>query len=220
LTTVSTRALRGDVAARPEPSDKGGVGSRPHDLLVKALNVQGGEADIGGVKTAFARIVMSGVDLEDASRARAPKRQECAVLKLDAAAALAGELREIVNGVVRSSPTPAVPALGTWIWTCAPPLDEDLLVVRASASGTAVPAAGVRSIVRVDLTGTLVRGLSSSNPPVHVQGAVFSGTRQIQALVSSLGRLVHSALEQRRTESYLSAETYLPSDQPLSAFGF
>ncbi len=34
------------------------------DIIVKAVTVQGGEADIGGEKTAFARIVMSGVGVQ------------------------------------------------------------------------------------------------------------------------------------------------------------
>ncbi|MGD0986112.1 MAG: hypothetical protein ABSA65_20265, partial [Acidimicrobiales bacterium] len=41
------------------------VASRSRDdIIVRAVLVQGGEADIGGEKTAFARIVMSGVGVQ------------------------------------------------------------------------------------------------------------------------------------------------------------
>ena len=181
------------------------------DLIVKALSVQGGEADIGGEKTAFARIVMSGVDLRHVKvEDQAPRRQEIAVLKLDDAAALAAGLHDVVDRIVRSTPTPAIPASGSWSWTSVPPLDQDLLVARASANGAAVPAvAGMASNVRVDFTGTRVRGLTAANPAGHVQGAIFSGPRQAQALVSSLRKVVRSALEQRRVEFYVSAEESL-----------
>jgi hypothetical protein len=190
------------------------VGPRREDLIVKAVRVQGGEAEIGGEKTAFARIVMTGVGLRHVSAEDpAPRRQEIAVLKLDDAAALAAGLRDVVDRIVRSMPTPAVPASGTWSWTSAPPLDEDLLVARASANSAAISApTGIASTVRVDFTGSLVHGLTSTNPAVHVQGAIFSGPRQVQALVSSLRKVVRSALEQRRVDTYVSAE------RSLSAF--
>ncbi len=177
------------------------------DIIVKALSVQGGEADIGGEKTAFARIVMRGVGVQQAEvDDQAPRRQEIAVLKIDDAAALADGLHDVVDRIVRSTPTPAIPAIGNWSWTSAPPLDEDLLVARVSANGAAVPApTGMSSTVRLDFTGTLVQGLAAANPAVHVQGAIFSGPRQAQALVSSLRKVVRSALEQRRVEIYLSA---------------
>jgi hypothetical protein len=187
------------------------VGPRRDDLVVKAVVVQGGEADIGGEKTAFARIVMTGVGLQHAKvDEKAPRRQEIAVLKLDDAAALAAGLRDVVDRIVRSTPTPAVPASGNWSWRSGPPLDEDLLVAQARAKGTAIPmAAGMATTVRVDFTGTLVEGLASANPAVHVQGAIFSGPRQAQALVSSLRKVVRSALEQRRVEIYVSAQDSL-----------
>jgi hypothetical protein len=177
------------------------------DIIVKALSVQGGEADIGGEKTAFARIVMRGVGVQQAEvDDQAPRRQEIAVLKIDDAAALADGLHDVVDRIVRSTPTPAIPAIGNWSWTSAPPLDEDLLVARVSANGAAVPApTGMSSTVRLDFTGTLVQGLAAAYPAVHVQGAIFSGPRQAQALVSSLRKVVRSALEQRRVEIYLSA---------------
>ncbi len=177
------------------------------DIIVKALSVQGGKADIGGEKTAFARIVMSGVGVQEAEvDDQVPRRQEIAVLKIDDAAALADGLHDVVDRIVRPTPTPAVPAIGHWSWTCAPPLDEDLLVVRVSANGGAVPApTGLSAPVRVDFTGTWVRGLAAAHPAVHVQGAILSGPRQAQALVSSLRKVVRSALEQRRVEIYVSA---------------
>ena len=176
------------------------------DIVVKALTVQGGEADIGGEKTAFARIVMSGVGVQEAEvDDQVPRRQEIAVLKIDDAAALADGLHDVVDRIVRSTPTPAIPAIGNWSWTSVPPLDEDLLVARVSAEGAAVPApSGMSSTVRLDFTGTLMRGLAAANPAVHVQGAIFSGPRQAQALVSSLRKVVRSALEQRRVEIYVS----------------
>ena len=196
-----------------DQSDTPVVGSRRDDLVVKAVVVQGGEAHIGGEKTAFARIVMSGVGLQHVKLdGQAPRRQEIAVLKLDDAAALAAGLHEVVDRIVRSTPTPAVPASGNWSWTSAPPLDEDLLVAQANAKGAAVPAVtGMTSTVRVDFTGTLVHRLALANPAVHVQGAIFSGPQQVQALVNSLKKVVRSALEQRRVEMYVSAQESLPA---------
>jgi len=181
------------------------VQARADDLLVRSLKVQGGEADIGGERTAFARLVMSGVEVGQLGGAGGPMSRATIVLKLDDADALATELRSIVNALVRSTPTPEVPALGTWSWTRTAPLGDDLLVARASAVGTADPIAiGVRFTVRAEFAGIFLRGLSSANPPVHVQGAVFQGARQVQALLSSLRRVVSSALERRRTELYLA----------------
>jgi hypothetical protein len=189
------------------------VRSRRDDLVVKAVVVQGGEAEIAGEKTAFARIVMSGVGLQHVKLdGQAHRRQEIAVLKLDDAAALAAGLHKVVDRIVRSTPTPAVPAIGNWSWTYAPPLDEDLLVAQASAKGAAVPAVtGMTPTVRVDFTGTLVQGLASANPQVHVQGAIFSHPQQVQALVNSLRKLVRSALQQRRVEMYVSAQESPPA---------
>ena len=52
------------------------VRSRRDDLVVKAVMVQGGEAEIAGEKTAFARIVMSGVSPEHANlNGQAPRRR-------------------------------------------------------------------------------------------------------------------------------------------------
>ena len=196
-----------------DQSDAPGVRSQGDDLVVKAVIVQGGEAEIAGVKTAFARIVMSGVGLQHVKvEDRPPRRQEIAVLKLDDAAALAAGLHEVVDRIVRSTPTPAVPASGNWSWTSTPPLGEDLLVAQACAKATALSAtAGTASTVRVDFTGTLVHRLASESPPVHVLGTIFSGPQQVQTLVNSLRKVVRSALEQRRVEFYVSAQESLPA---------
>jgi hypothetical protein len=46
----------------------------------------------------------------------------------------------------------------------------------------------------------------AANPAVHEQGAILSGPRQAQALVSSLRNVVRSALELRRVEFPESAQ--------------
>ncbi|MGA3352709.1 MAG: hypothetical protein ABSD85_05915 [Acidimicrobiales bacterium] len=199
-----------------EISESAATRTRHDDLFVRSLRVQGGEAHIGGEKTPFARIIMTGVDLEHAgSDVPAPRRQQTAMLRLEDAAAFAAELRQIVNEMVRLTPTPAVPATGSWSWSSVPPDPEELLVARADANGTALAApSGARPTVRVDFTGTLVEGLSSPNPPMHVTAAIFSGPRQVQALISSLKKVVRSALAQQRLEIYVSPSA------PLSSYGF
>jgi len=194
----------------------GSVDSRRGDLLVKAVSVQGGESDIGGEKMAFARIVMSGVGLESSGLgAEAPRRREIAVLKLADAEQLAAGLHDVLNLMARSAPTPPAPAMGIWSWTTEPPFGDDLLVAETNANGTAIAAQGVVTpTVRVDFTGTSVQALASPNPLVQVQGAIFSGPRQVRVLISSLRKVVRSALEQRRVEVYVSAE------QSLSAVRF
>jgi len=211
---VTSRPARGGDATLKRELDHSEVQELARsrdDIIVKAVMVQGGEADIGGEKTVFARIVMNGVGLQQVKvDDQVLRRQEVAVLKLDDVAAFADGLHEVVNRIVRSTPTPAVPAMGNWSWTSAPPLDEDLLVAQASANGATVLAVtGMTSTVRVDFTGTLVQGLAVDNPAVHVQGAIFSGPRQAQALVSSLRKVVRSALEQPRVENYVSAAASL-----------
>ena len=97
----------------------------------------------------------------------------------------------------------------------APPHGDDILVTEAVANKTAVPfSSGSRSTVRVDFTGTLVHTLASLDPPVHVRRAVFSSPRQVQALTSSLKKVVISALSQRRLDIYVAG------DEPLTAYGF
>jgi len=67
--------------------------------------------------------------------------------------------------------------------------------------------------VRVDFTGTSLQALTSVNPPIQVQGAIFSGPRQAQALISSLKKVVRSALQEQRID------VYVPADRSLAAFG-
>jgi hypothetical protein len=180
---------------------------RPDDLFVKALSVQGGEANIGGESTPFARIVMTGVELKHATAdPHALRRQFGVVLKLEHAAAFAAELRRILNDMVRASRTPTVPSSGIWSWTSVPLAAEDMMVAQVTASGTAVAlVAGPTPTVRVDFLGTLVHGLASSSPALHVHGAVFSGPRQVQSLISSLRKVVDSALERQRRDAYVAA---------------
>jgi hypothetical protein len=199
-----------------ELSNPGDSPLRPDDLFVRSLAVQGGEASIGGETTPFARVVMTGVQLKHvAPETRAPRHQESAVLKLEHAARFAAELRQIMNDMVRSTRTPTVASAGTWSWTSVPPSDEDIFVHQATASGTAIAlTTGATPTIQVDFTGILMRGLSSSNPPLHVRGAIFSGPRQVQALISSLRKVVDSALEKQRLD------TYMAGGEPLTAFGF
>ena len=134
------------------------------------------------------------------------------MLKLDDAAALAESLREAVDRLVRATPTPAVRLSGNWSWTHMPPLGEDLLVAQVRADTTAaISPTGTASTVRVDFTGTPVHSLRPEGPTVHVLGAIFSGPHLAQVLVNSLRKVVRSALEQRRVESYVSQR------DPLSA---
>ena len=75
------------------------------DLFVRAVSVQGGESDIAGEKTAFARITMTGVGLaSSATNTPAPRRQETAVLKLSEAEDLAAQLGELLSFMARSTP--------------------------------------------------------------------------------------------------------------------
>ena len=137
------------------------------------------------------------------------------MLKLEHAAAFAAELGAVMDSMVRATPTPTVRSSGTWSWMGTPPHADDILVKEAVADETAVPfASGGRPSIRVDFTGILVHALGWSDPPVHVRGAVFSSPRQVQALTSSLKKVVISALAQRRLEVYVAA------DEPLTAYGF
>ena len=196
-------------ALKPELDHSGAPElARSHDdLIVKAVMVQGGEADIGGEKTAFARIVMTGVGVQQVKvDDHAPRRQEIAVLKIDDAAALAAGLHDVVDRIVRSTATPTIATSGSWSWTSTPPLGEDLLVVQVSADATVIAATtGMASTVRVDFTGIPVQGLRAETPPVQVLGVTFSAPHLAQVLVKSLRKVVRSALEQRRVEFYVSA---------------
>jgi hypothetical protein len=187
----------------------------PEDLYVKALSVQGGETEIEGEVTWFARIVMTGVDLKHlGSSEPAPRRQESVVLTLDLASALAIELREVIHDIVRRTPTPTVPATGIWSWSSAPARAEELIVRDAEVYAVAIPFGyDERFTVRTDFVGTFVHKLSSDETPADLLGTVFSGPRQVQALVSSLRKVVSSAAEKRRLEQLVSA------DRSGTAFG-
>src|SRR5271166_1765611 len=85
------------------------------DLLVSAVSVQGGESEIGGITTSFARIVMSGVGSgmtgigsgSSIAGAEAPRRQRAAVLELTDADQLATDLQDVVSLMAESLRTPA-----------------------------------------------------------------------------------------------------------------
>jgi len=157
-------------------------------LLVTSLSVQGGEAAIGDEKTAFVRIVMSGVRLENMrlSSDTTPKRQ-AAVLKLGVADELTTSLREIMSLWARSTPTPVVPARGMWSWTSDSPPGDDILVTKVRAGGEEVRTAEhTTPIVRLDFVGTLLKALTSDVPPIRVPSAVFTVPRHVQSLISSL----------------------------------
>jgi hypothetical protein len=79
----------------------------------------------------------------------------------------------------------------------------------------------VTPTVRVDFIGTSVGALTTSLPAVHVHGAIFAGPRQVQTLISSLKKVVRSALEQRRVEAYVSSErAFMSMTSSYSTFGF
>lgn len=158
------------------------------DLLVTSLSIQGGEAVIAGERTAFARVIISGVPLENmrVSSAKPPTRQ-ATVLKLDIADELILRLREIMNLWARSSPTPVPPARGIWSWTSEPPPAADILVSEIRADREEIAAGrSATPIVRLDFNGTLVGALSSELPPARMPGAVFTVPRHVQSLISSL----------------------------------
>lgn len=117
--------------------DSPGARSEPgasEDLLVTSLSVQGGEAVIGDEKTAFARILMSGMRLQNMQLpVHRVKTRQVTLLKLDLAEELAEGLREIMNHWARSSPTPVLPARGTWSWHSQPLPSDDILVSEVKA---------------------------------------------------------------------------------------
>lgn len=184
---------------------------RTDDLYVRAIRVQGGVASLEGETKAFARVVMTGVSLRQlAAGATGPRRQESAVLELNHAASCVAELRRILNEMVRSTPTPVLPAAGTWSWTSLAPSPEDIFVTRLTASGTELAlGGGVMPTVRVELAGRPVGALASPVAPLRLQGAVFANDRQVWALVASLRKVVDSALERRRLELYMAAGSQL-----------
>jgi len=158
------------------------------DLLVTALSIQGGEAEIAGERTAFARVIISGVPLQNmkVSSERSPTRQ-AVVLTLEVAEELIVRLRDIMNLWARSSPTPILPARGIWSWTSEPPPGEDILVSDIKADREQINAgANATPIVRLDFNGTLVGSLGSGAPPARMPGAVFTVPRHVQSLIGSL----------------------------------
>ncbi len=214
VTAMSSAAL--------ENSEPRAFRLRRDDLLVKAITVQGGETDIAGERKAFARIVMTGVTWDNAGESPATRRQRTAVLDLERAEELVAGLHEVLNSMARSTPTPLTPAMGPWSWTSVPLHDDDLLVLQTDANGISIPgAAGVTPTVRVDFSGTPAQALTSEDPAVHVHGAIFAGPRQVLTLISSLKKVVRSALEQRRVEVYVSSErAYLSATSSFTTFGF
>ncbi len=158
------------------------------DLLVTSLSIQGGEAVIAGERTAFARVIISGVPLENmkVSSAKPPMRQ-AAVLTLEIADELILRLREIMNMWARSSPTPILPARGIWSWTSEPPPGEDILVSEIKADREEIAAgSSATPIVRLDFNGTFVGAVSSGVTPARMPAAVFTVPRHVQSLISSL----------------------------------
>jgi hypothetical protein len=158
------------------------------DLLVTSLSVQGGEAVIGDEKAAFARILMSGVRLQNM---KLPpdrvKTRQVALLKLDLAEELAVRLREIMNLWARSSPTPVLPARGTWSWNSEPLPSDDILVSQVKAGREEIQATGQTTpIVRLDFTGALLKASTSGLPPARMPAAIFTVPRHVQSLISSL----------------------------------
>lgn len=192
------------------------------DLVVKAVSVQGGEAEIEGEKTAYARILMSGIACYN-GRSEAPAtRRRQAVLTVAQVGGLVEGLGDVLNAIARATPTPLAPAMGPWAWTSDPLSNEDLLVVETEASGISMPGPrGMSPTVRVDFIGTSVGALASSLPAVHVHGAIFAGPRQVQTLISSLKKVVRSALEERRVEAYVSSDrAFMSVTSSYSTFGF
>lgn len=188
------------------------------DLLVSAVSVQGGESDIGGVTADFARIVMSGVGSgmtgigsgSSIAGAEAPRRQRAAVLELAAAEQLAIDLQTVVSLMAESLHAPTPTAMGIWSWRSEPLLDDDLVVAGVDVCSTAIrDVSRVTPAIRLKFTGRSIRQCSSGDPSIHVQGAIFAGPRQVQALVSSLKKVVRSSLQRRRVEIYIPERTAL-----------
>jgi hypothetical protein len=157
-------------------------------LLVTSLSVQGGEAVIGTEKTAFTRILMSGSRLENltTSSKQAPVRQ-AAVLNLAIAEELTVSLHQIMNQWARSSPTPILPARGTWAWTAQQPPGDDILITEVKATVEEIRTGGrTTPIVRLDFTGMLLKALTTEIRPRRMPGAIFTVPRHVQSLISSL----------------------------------
>jgi len=184
------------------------------DLLVTSLSVQGGETLIAGEKTAFARILLSGLRLENmtVSSERRLARQ-VTVLKVDVAQELLIGLREIMNLWARSTRTPVLPARGVWSWMSGPLPDDDILVTHVRVAGEAIRQADlVTPIIRLDFRGVVLSGLAASGlPPRRMPGAVFTVPRHVQALISSLKKCLLTLRPQTDVQ-YLSFA--MPSLEP------
>ncbi len=178
----------------PRRSPKEGLSPRsPEDLFVTSLSVQGGETIIDREKTAFVRILLAGLRLENmtAANERRPVRQ-VTVLNLEVAEDLLTGLREIMNGWARSSRTPVLPARGVWSWMSGPLPGDDILVTKAMVAGEEIHRAGqVTPIIRLDFRGKLLKDAASTHlPPSRMPGAIFSVPRHVQALISSLKKCI------------------------------
>lgn len=158
------------------------------DLLVTSLSVQGGEAVIGDEKTAFARILMSGMRLQNGQLPiHRVKTRQVTLLKLDLAEELTEGLREIMNHWARSSPTPVLPARGTWSWHSEPLPSDDILVAEVKAGREEIRTSDQATpIVRLDFTGAPLEASTSGVPPVRMPAAIFTVPRHVQSLISSL----------------------------------
>ena len=186
---------------------------RTDDLYVRAIRVQGGVASLEGETKAFARVVMTGVSLRQlAAGAAGPRRQESAVLELNHAASCVAELRRILNEMVRSTPTPVLPAAGTWSWTSLAPSPRGHLRHPADRQRHRACA---RRRGRCRRFGWSFAGRPVRRPCVARSRRCASKVpssqidRQVQALVASLRKVVDSALERRRLELYMAAGSQL-----------
>ena len=171
-----------------EPAAAGPFEEVTEDLLVTSVSVQGGEAVIGEDKAAFARILISGTRLANMTvPAKKTTARQAAVLNLAIAEELTISLHDIMNQWARSSPTPILPARGTWTWTSEQPPDDDILITEVQARREQIRAANRSTpIVRLDFRGHLVKALTTDRQPTRMPGAVFTVPRHVQSLISSL----------------------------------
>jgi hypothetical protein len=200
----------------PDPTAALPLKDTSEDLLVTSLSVQGGEALIGSEKSAFARILLSGLRLENTtlSEDRRPARQ-VAVLKLDVAHELLVGLREIMNSWARSTPTPVVPARGVWSWMSGPLPGDDILVTHVKTGGEQIRKGDqVTPIIRLDFMGTPLEHSSLDVAPSPMPGAVFSVPRHVQALISSLKKCILALRPQTELQYLGFAMTALDGSEP------
>ena len=135
------------------------------------------------------------------------------MLKLSEAEDLAAQLNELLSFMARSTPTPAAPAMGLWAWRSDPLLDDDLLVAAGERrrhghpSGRAGDPDDPCGVHRHPCGGPCSRQPTDPGSAGRLQWPAA----QVQSLISSLKKVVRSALEQRRTD------VYIPTDQPTPA---